>query len=644
MKKNKGFVTMEVMIGLAIISIITVQGLVITENFNKTRLARNVGEHIKQIGHAANKYTTQYYSEIEKIALKGENKNAVKAASFISNNNLFNGLTCNQSGTEATCKIAIDELKNADLLPREMNRNPFGSDYDIRFKVKYLVPSSQRTVQKQVVQNGATTTIDVVETTEASIPVINGLITTSESWRANGNKMNYALLGEATSQAGVDAGFTDLNLGNPNANKIKGYKGGWELQRSDGYENINKLGILAYRFGFHSGDMTSFLRRDGSLPMTGNLNMDNNDIKMGDGKIVFNDNQTINNQGGDLVINNGDNGVKIGPEEVETQKWICSNNELKEKICIGGERGDNIGGNFEIALHAKKPLFIHNNSNNHDEIVLRVGGGTALSGNLYVGDQNTNGKLGNQANDDFQITKQKLKDISGKEDGAVIANYSISKNGLTVLAADKKPNDITKNIGNQTVSEKYSGYKEEYGKNSAVTLTKSGEVISKEVIAKDIVADGLFIRNLKDGQGLHIKQIIPSYSSRGAFVVYDEDRIVKPNCEWDGDGDAVKKSKTIKGSPKIILSWGNIHSSGDEVDESEITPSTGNNVVGNNGTVVGPGDPTDVTKFLRKHRVIIKAEDSAPTYWTAIVKTRSFDGAKWVSAGQAVAHVYCQYY
>lgn len=629
-KQNRGFLSIELMVGLGIISAITVAGVVALDEYNKTRLARNVGEHIRQVGEASNKYVNQFTAQIVNYANKEKtvrnkttglleqvpyNKDSARAETGIAN--LFEGLNC---VTATKCKITIDELKRLNFLSMNTNNtlNPVGSDYDIEFNIKYLDAKKE-------------------------VPVIDGLVVTKKPWtknkRADG-EINYALLGEAVHQAGVDAGFTDLNRGSPNSNKIKGYKEGWELDKAD-FTNINNPGAIAYRFGFHSGDMLAYLRRDGTLPMTGDLNMGGN-------KIYFNrapDKPGGIHQDGDNVIIQNDNGNKLilKPEEVEAEKWLCAKNELKNKICIGGEGRDpqtggphdKNAGNFQIRYFSDRPLLVHNtrygndassvDAHGKDYVVFRVGGSTSIHDNLYVGDKGDlrDGKDNTDVLGQPPLNNNAINDnLSGRTGGNIVSNYNINY-GNAVLKDDSTPGALNDyNDGNR------------YNSNGpvAIELNKDGTVIANSLYIKDVPNNSG--DNNFDG-GLHINQIIPSYSSRGAFVVYDEDLIQKPDCSWHGAPSQAAKDATKKGRPKVILSWGNIHSSGDEVDQDSTNTTT--------------NDPNE--KHLRKHRVILKAEDLDPTgnseadtYWRAIVKTRSFDGSKWVSAGQAVAHIYCQYY
>ncbi|SQC90697.1 Uncharacterised protein [Cedecea neteri] len=66
--------------------------------------------------------------------------------------------------------------------------------------------------------------------------------------------------------AGIDSGMTRT------ASAVAGFQGQWN-EPSTAYNNINSEGLLAFRVGFNSSLYSVYLRRDGTLPMTGDLNM-----------------------------------------------------------------------------------------------------------------------------------------------------------------------------------------------------------------------------------------------------------------------------------------------------------------------------------------------------------------------------------
>ncbi|WP_333620307.1 hypothetical protein [Pantoea septica] len=102
--------------------------------------------------------------------------------------------------------------------------------------------------------------------------IINGLVTINNAC-TEGSQIRYDLLGKAMQAAGIDSGMLKT------ASDVSGYSGSWSEQSSD-FSNINKTGILGYRVGYDSSMHSVYLRRDGTLPMTGDLNMGSQNIKM----------------------------------------------------------------------------------------------------------------------------------------------------------------------------------------------------------------------------------------------------------------------------------------------------------------------------------------------------------------------------
>lgn len=100
--------------------------------------------------------------------------------------------------------------------------------------------------------------------------IINGLITTTNVW-VDGGKVRYDLLGKAMQAAGIDSGMTKTDTA------ASGYGGQWSELSTD-YSNITAAGLLAYRVGYDSAMYSVYLRRDGTLPMTGDLNMGGQNI------------------------------------------------------------------------------------------------------------------------------------------------------------------------------------------------------------------------------------------------------------------------------------------------------------------------------------------------------------------------------
>src|SRR5699024_3330087 len=90
-----------------------------------------------------------------------------------------------------------------------------------------------------------------------------------------GSSPRFDLIGLAMAAAGADSGTTRFQ-----SDRIDGYNGTWT---DDTYSNNapdfpKALGLLAYRVGYGTSGWSEFLRRDGSKPMTGDLDMGGHNI------------------------------------------------------------------------------------------------------------------------------------------------------------------------------------------------------------------------------------------------------------------------------------------------------------------------------------------------------------------------------
>lgn len=224
---NKGFTLIELILALGIgtaISFIKFQDMKAEQ---ENIIAQAVGDQIKQMGEAVNRYISIHYDKLSTLS------------SSSSQSSDPGPRVCSANG----CEITFQTLINEGLLPPSYTGiNANKSSYKILLKRSGIVPNY----------------------------VINGLITTVFPW-IEGNKTRYDLLGKAMQAAGIDSGMTQ------SATLASGYSGSWS-EKSSNYPSINKTGLLAYRVGYDSSMYSVYLRRDGTLPMTGSLNMGNQDI------------------------------------------------------------------------------------------------------------------------------------------------------------------------------------------------------------------------------------------------------------------------------------------------------------------------------------------------------------------------------
>lgn len=190
-------------------------------------VAKTAGEQIKQLGEAVNGYISMRYDKLSTLT-SSSNQSSDPGPR-----------TCNSTG----CEIDYHTLVNEGLLPASYNgNNIYKSPYKIILKREGTAPNY----------------------------VINGLITTSSAW-IEGGHIRYDLLGKAMQVAGVDSGMTK------DATSVAGFQSQWKEQNT-AFNNITRDGLLAFRVGYNSSLYAIYLRRDGTLPMTGNLNMGGNSI------------------------------------------------------------------------------------------------------------------------------------------------------------------------------------------------------------------------------------------------------------------------------------------------------------------------------------------------------------------------------
>jgi prepilin-type N-terminal cleavage/methylation domain-containing protein len=294
-----GFTFIELLFVLSIGSIITFLSFQRMMKDYDINQAKSLGQQIKQIGNSVNSYITLHYDSLSKLqdSKKIENDKGPRICDL----------------SESTCFISLKTLSNEGLLPEiYSDKNVFGSEFNIVLKRSGNSPYYN----------------------------ITGLITTNNPLSIN-NNIRYDLLGIAMQEAGVDSGITKYS-----SNKVSGFKGLWE-QNSKDYSNIDKAGQLAYQVGYGSFSYSIFLRRDGTLPMIGNLNMGS---------------QSIDNAKN--IIASG----RIQAENIESTKNITARNtltvyqksELKGFVNIGDSLS--VSGNIHSDKTVDAQYFLPNST------------------------------------------------------------------------------------------------------------------------------------------------------------------------------------------------------------------------------------------------------------------------------------------
>ncbi|CRY75393.1 shufflon system plasmid conjugative transfer pilus tip adhesin PilV [Yersinia intermedia] len=219
---KKGFSLLELVLVLGVGTAMAFIKFQDMKNEQEVAIANTVGAQIKQVGEAVNRYISIRYDKLSTLT------------SSTSQSNDPGPRVCSSNG----CEITYQTLINEGLLPVSytgMNANK--SSYKVLLKRSGIAPNY----------------------------VIDGLVMTTAIWN-EGGKVRYDLLGKAMQSAGIDSGMTR------SPTVASGYGGQWNEKSSD-YSNITTEGLLAYRVGYDSSMYSAYLRRDGTLPMTGALNM-----------------------------------------------------------------------------------------------------------------------------------------------------------------------------------------------------------------------------------------------------------------------------------------------------------------------------------------------------------------------------------
>ncbi len=325
MKIKKGFSLLELTLVLGVGTIVAFMKFQDMKNEQESILASAVGQQMKQIGEAVNGYVNIRYDKLSTLS------NAAGTGTDPGPR------TCSGS----VCEISYQTLINEGLLPSTYTgTNANKSSYKIILKRDGTTPNY----------------------------VINGLITTSTAW-IEGGKTRYDLLGKAMQTAGIDSGMTRTT------SNAFGYGGQWS-ETSANFNNITSAGQLAFRVGFNSALYSVYLRRDGTLPMTGDLNLDGHNIN---NVAALNATGNITTTG-DLQARNIKATGKIDAGgNISAGNWVWAKNGYGDAIGFGGDAG---GGDYEIRLEAAKQLTLYSPSAGNYTTVLQVNRNTKIDQRL----------------------------------------------------------------------------------------------------------------------------------------------------------------------------------------------------------------------------------------------------------------------
>lgn len=228
---QRGFTLIELLITMGIL--MGLGALYAETELKKQEIkdAVNVGKQALNIATAINPYIANHYASI------GSMVNATGTSTDPGPR------TC--TAATNSCVITLQTLMNEGLLPAGFAVLSPYTDYNITLRRTGTAPAWN----------------------------IDALAVTTSGWMAFGtSNPKYDLVGVALKEIGPDGGMTFQSN-----STVSGLHGAWS-ETSATYPAISTMGQLAIRAGNGASMFSQFLRRDGTLPMVGNLNINNNNI------------------------------------------------------------------------------------------------------------------------------------------------------------------------------------------------------------------------------------------------------------------------------------------------------------------------------------------------------------------------------
>ncbi len=382
MKIKKGFSLLELTLVLGVGTMVAFMKFQDMKNEQESILASAVGQQMKQIGEAVNGYINIRYDKLSTLS------NAAGTGTDPGPR------TCSGS----VCEISYQTLINEGLLPSAFTgTNANKSSYKIILKRDGTSPNY----------------------------VINGLITTSTAW-IEGGKTRYDLLGNAMQTAGIDSGMTKTT------SIASGHSGQWS-ETSANFNNITSAGQLVFRVGFNSALYSVYLRRDGTLPMTGDLNLDGHNIN---NVAALNATGNITTTGDVQARNIKATGKIDADGNISAGNWMWAKNGYGDAIGFGGDGySGGLGRDYEIKMLSNHPLTIHSpTSSRGNDVILDI------DGNMRV--QTDISSLRNITASGNIESSQNVKGATLEATGRATVGEFIQLNGQATVGAACSPNGL----------------------------------------------------------------------------------------------------------------------------------------------------------------------------------------------------------
>lgn len=373
---KKGFSLLEITLALGIGTAIAFIKFQDMKNDQEIITANTVGSQIKQIGEATNRYISIRFDKLSTLT------------SSSSQSSDPGPRTCSANG----CEITYQTLVNEGLLPAGYTGiNVQKSAYMILLKRVGTTPNY----------------------------VINGLVITTLPW-TEGSRVRYDLLGRAMQAAGIDSGMTK------SATVASGMGGQWTENQSS-YTEINAVGLLAYRVGYDSSMYSVYLRRDGTLPMTGDLNMGGQSI---------NNAKDINASGDvNAVSFNGSYGRFAKSVSVSEDLTVTGFSTFGKNVSMNSyltvKNGVDSDSYVAAKTNSSRLQIGGGGSSNQNAVLIKVSGGAGDGYLSLNGDNNSSVKLDVWGSEKIRGDLTLSASNDGKTTGAITASGNINSSGIT---------------------------------------------------------------------------------------------------------------------------------------------------------------------------------------------------------------------
>lgn len=261
-RRQQGFSLIDVLLALGIVILISGITLSGIRRNTESNQAKAVGEQQRAVGQAFNTYISLRYSDLishnPAVTGNGDQMPCPDGLNQCGDANDPGPRMCSWAGGGPSsqvkyCTITNETLRRNGLVPSSFSgRNAYGSNYVYQIRVNSALSPAQ----------------------------VDGVILTTDAYTVDG-EIRYDLLGQAVLSAGADSGMIRSAT-----NSLEGYNGTWREGVNAGNANMQypiltsntKLGLMGYRVGFGTSGYFAYLRADGQIPMTGNLNLDDHDI------------------------------------------------------------------------------------------------------------------------------------------------------------------------------------------------------------------------------------------------------------------------------------------------------------------------------------------------------------------------------